>query len=991
MSTDQRKNYKVKSIQKQKHINEIMSITTPIDSRSIAKSIAHIENSLNYLTIEEVTLSLLSPDSIVSHSIGEIDNSKDIMGFRGVNDLRMGTTEHSILCQTCTKGMQDCPGHPGHIELAIAVLHPEMTTIVIKTLQCVCFSCASLLISPDQYREYNIGKLNGFTRLNKLAQISEGLPCGRVKEGNADNIGACIENPKYTRPTGTEKNCIIMTPKGSKYEVVKSELSADSVLRIFEHISQEDAQKLGFTNGAHPVNLLITRLIVTPPRTRPNTIINGKILLNPLTQIYKEIITTNNAIRSVVPGTQDFLDLDRKKSDLAFKVRHLINNSDGSLKPAGNNSVPPKGLVQRLQGKHEHIRASGMGKRSNQSGRSVIGVDPTLKFGQIRIPSEMAKQLTRPIKVNSLNIDELNLELKNGNITHIIPRSGVYHDKRLIARKNYYLRVGDTIERTLRTGDYIMFGRQPTLHRHSVMSYEVVIVNENINVKPIMNIGLHMSSTAPHHADFDGDEGHTAVPQTEGAQLEMEYITAFKKNIISESVSAPVTGIYFDALVGLFLLTKTYKKYFDFNAALKTLSRTQSNIPKDKKYMEFTRQFITTEILDSDLVYNYLDVPNYFKRTEGSEIVLFNSIILDPSFIMNIYMNLDNPTPFPEYIDLCIKNKIHPFSGRALVSAILPRDFEYRRKLKKYDEVLIIKDGFIISGCLNDESLKDCSPNSIIHIVWQNYGDARTGQLITELTMLGEKYATTAGVSIGLIDCMISDDAKKRLNFKMSIARNEIESIEAEKYTDPLLKERKERKILDVLDGVVTAATDIANKELGPENRYKIMIASGAKGNLPAITQISVMVGQQFLNNARPVSLLPGNRVTPWSPANDTRPEAKGFCVNSFIDGLSPMEVIVHAATGRTSLVDMAIKTAGTGAAQRRMIKITEDLYICHDGTVRNGVGKIIQIAYGDDGMNPKYTSRVKSGSSSMESIFNIEQMIHDVNADCRRRKKLTI
>jgi DNA-directed RNA polymerase II subunit RPB1 len=61
-------------------------------------------------------------------------------------------------------------------------------------------------------------------------------------------------------------------------------------------------------------------------------------------------------------------------------------------------------------------------------------------------------------------------------------------------------------------------------------------------------------------------------------------------------------------------------------------------------------------------------------------------------------------------------------------------------------------------------------------------------------------------------------------------------------------------------------------------------------------------------------------------------------------------ELFMHAQGGREGLIDTAVKTSTTGYIQRRLIKGLEDLKVCYDGTVRNGMDNIIQFVYGDDG-----------------------------------------
>lgn len=66
----------------------------------------------------------------------------------GLLDLRMGTVDKQLKCESCNGNMTECPGHFGHIELAKPVFHIGFITTVLKILRCVCFHCSRLLANP---------------------------------------------------------------------------------------------------------------------------------------------------------------------------------------------------------------------------------------------------------------------------------------------------------------------------------------------------------------------------------------------------------------------------------------------------------------------------------------------------------------------------------------------------------------------------------------------------------------------------------------------------------------------------------------------------------------------------------------------------------------------------------------------------------------------------------------------------------------------------
>lgn len=80
--------------------------------------------------------------------------------------------------------------------------------------------------------------------------------------------------------------------------------------------------------------------------------------------------------------------------------------------------------------------------------------------------------------------------------------------------------------------------------------------------------------------------------------------------------------------------------------------------------------------------------------------------------------------------------------------------------------------------------------------------------------------------------------------------------------------------------------------------------------------------------------------------------DSRGFVENSYLAGLTPAEFFFHAMGGREGLIDTAVKTAETGYIQRRLIKAMESIMIRYDSTVRNGADQIIQLRYGEDGLD---------------------------------------
>jgi DNA-directed RNA polymerase beta' subunit len=115
-------------------------------------------------------------------------------------------------------------------------------------------------------------------------------------------------------------------------------------------------------------------------------------------------------------------------------------------------------------------------------------------------------------------------------------------------KKEFPLRIGDVVERNLRDGDIVLFNRQPTLHKGSMLAKRVV-------VKPGKTLRFNLASTKTFNADFDGDEMNLHVPQDYDARAELGILSTTKMNMISPQASKSNVSIIQDNLLGAYLMT----------------------------------------------------------------------------------------------------------------------------------------------------------------------------------------------------------------------------------------------------------------------------------------------------------------------------------------------------------------------------------------------------------------------------------------------------
>ena len=85
---------------------------------------------------------------------------------------------------------------------------------------------------------------------------------------------------------------------------------------------------------------------------------------------------------------------------------------------------------------------------------------------------------------------------------------------------------GDIVNRHLLDNDYVLFNRQPSLHKMSMMGRRVKVMKGN-------TFRLNISVTPPYNADFDGDEMNMHVPQSIASMSELINIASVRNQINS--------------------------------------------------------------------------------------------------------------------------------------------------------------------------------------------------------------------------------------------------------------------------------------------------------------------------------------------------------------------------------------------------------------------------------------------------------------------------
>jgi DNA-directed RNA polymerase subunit A' len=506
--------------------------------------------------VDEISFGLISPQELRKQSVVEIQtpDTYDEDGApitAGLMDGRLGTLEPRQRCKTCGNTAIRCPGHFGHIELAVPIVHIEFTKIIHELLKATCRNCGRILLSDEKAKKVQ-SRIERYRAL--LGTIPDAVYKEIMKEIKSKQCQHCAANQykiTFEKPT----KFIEQTEAGSE------PLTPSMIRERLERISNEDLTLLGFNpEVARPEWMVLQVLPVPPVYVRPSiTLESGIRSEDDLTHKLVDIIRINQRLKENMEAGAPTLIIQDLSELLQYHATTYFNNEASGIPPARHRSGRAlKTLSQRLKGKEGRFRSNLSGKRVDFSARTVISPDPNLDINEVGVPQDVAMRLSVPEKVTEWNIEEMKQLVVNGpeqypGALYIIRPDGkrirleFVVDREKIAEA---VELGFIVERHLKNRDIAIFNRQPSLHRMSIMAHYV-------RVLPYKTFRLHLCVCPPYNADFDGDEMNLHVPQSEEARTEALLLMQVQDQILSPRFGGPIIGAIRDFITGAYYFTRT--------------------------------------------------------------------------------------------------------------------------------------------------------------------------------------------------------------------------------------------------------------------------------------------------------------------------------------------------------------------------------------------------------------------------------------------------
>ncbi len=433
-------------------------------------------------------------------------------------------------------------------------------------------------------------------------------------------------------------------------------------------------------------------------------------------------------------------------------------------------------------------------------------------------------------------------------------------------------------------GRTVMLNRAPTLHRLSVQSFEPILIEGDA-------IQIHPLVCTAFNADFDGDQMAVHVPLSIEAQLESRLLMLATNNLFSPSSGRPIMTPTQDIALGIY-------------------------------YMTMGPSGVKNELFLSKA-----------DEEGGQHLPLFG----DANEVQYAYdmgqvkvhtrIRFRNPDYKKEKI---VYGKV----GERVIATTVGRVF--------FNRVFPHTVGFI-----NEIVTKKL----LSTIIWKCYhaaGQTETVRVLDLLKAMGFKYATSSGISIGMVD-MIVPEGKAKI---IEEARRQVKDVERQYQKGIITEGERYNKIIDIWTRATeeTAASMIAamqkKQSAGAPNSLFMMVDSGARGSHQQIRQLAGMRGLMAKPSGEIIE----------------RP-----ILSNFREGLSVLEYFISTHGARKGLADTALKTADAGYLTRKLVDVAQDVIITEqDCSTLNGI-KVSAIS---GGVEIPLGLRLV-GRTALEDVFN--------------------
>jgi len=495
-----------------------------------------------------------------------------------------------------------------------------------------------------------------------------------------------------------------------------------------------------------PEWMIVKVIPVIPPELRPLVPLDGgRFATSDLNDLYRRVIIRNNRLKRLIEIKAPEVILRNEKRMLQESVDSLFDNSrkSSAVKTESNRAL--KSLSDSLKGKQGRFRQNLLGKRVDYSARSVIVVGPELKMHECGLPKNMAAELFKPFIIRKM-IDR--------GIVKTVKSAKKIIDKREPV-------VWDILENVMK-GHPVLLNRAPTLHRLGIQAFQPVMIEGKA-------IRLHPLVCTAFNADFDGDQMAVHLPLGEAAVLEAQLLMLASHNILNPANGAPVTVPSQDMVLGLYYMTKPLKGAKGEGLAF--YSDEEVKIAFNEGRVD---------------LHAYIKVRAQIKNDKGE----LETKLIETSV------------------------------GRVLFNEFVPEEVGFIDKL------------------LTKKALRD-----IIGEVLNVSGIAKTAEFLDNIKGIGYNFAFKGGLSFNLGDVIIPEEK----DTMVSDAYDQVDEVTANYNMGFITNNERYNQVIDIWSNTNAHLTEKVMKQLSSDkegfNSVYMMLDSGARGSKEQIKQLGGMRG----------------------------------------------------------------------------------------------------------------------------------------------------
>ena len=861
------------------------------------------------LDFSKITITLASPDSILSRSHGEIKKPETInyrtykpemeglfceRVFGPTKDYECYCGKYKrirykgIVCDRCGVEVTEKKvrrERMGHIKLTVPIVHiwyfkslPNKIGYLLgmssKKLESVIYYERYIVVQPGRASQgVNVMTEKGeeTKNLNYLDLITEEeyLSVFDNEEFKNNHLLADEDPNKFIAKMGADAVKELLSR--IKLDELSFSLRHSAANETSRQRKAEALKRLSVVEAFREANehhenkpewMVVQYLPVIPPELRPLVPLDGgRFASSDLNDLYRRVIIRNNRLKRLIEIKAPEVILRNEKRMLQEAVDSLFDNSrkSNAVKAEGGRAL--KSLSDVLKGKQGRFRQNLLGKRVDYSGRSVIVVGPDLKLHECGLPKDMAAELFKPFVIRKL--------IERGIV------KTVKSAKKLVDKKEAV--IWDILENILK-GHPILLNRAPTLHRLSIQAFLPKLIEGKA-------IQLHPLVCSAFNADFDGDQMAVHVPLSNAAILEAQLLMLASHNILNPQNGTPITLPSQDMVLGLYYMTKERRS---------------------TKEVKVRGEGLT-----------------FYGHEEAN--IAFNEGRVELHAVVKCRVKVKNER------HQLVNKVIETTLGRILVNQAVPERVGFINKL------------------LGKKQLKD-----VIGQILAETDIPTTARFLDDIKKLGFTYSFRGGLSFNLKDVIVPD-VKEKLVKEANVKVDEItESYQMGFITD---KERF-NQVVDIWTATDNRLTNSLMKQISEDrqgfNSVFMMLDSGARGSKAQIKQLSGMRGLM----AKPrKSGSTGNEVI------------ENPVLSNFKEGLSVLEYFISTHGARKGLSDTALKTADAGYLTRRLVDVAQDVVIADEdcGTLR-GI-TVSALKDGEDIVEP-ISERIL-GRAALQDIYH--------------------